>query len=288
MKKLRTTITALVTPFSRGEVDFQSLEVLVDQQLKGGVGGFVINGTTAESPTLESLEVEKIFAYVRKIVGKDFLLILGTGSNSTKATLDNTKKAKNIGADAALVVVPYYNKPPQRGLVAHFTTVATKSEFPVILYNVPSRTITSLSIESIVELSKVPNIIGIKEASGNIEFAGEILSRCSSDFSLLSGDDFTYPDFLKIGGHGVISVASHVIPSQFVTLLNSSGQDRNFLRYKTLIEFLFLEANPIPVKKALQYMGIINSAELRLPLDEMDFAMAEKLKIEMRTVGLLK
>lgn len=288
MKKIRTTITALITPFQNGQIDFESFEKLIHQQLKGGVGGFVINGTTAESPTLESSEVESLFNFTRKIVGKDFPLIVGTGSNSTVKTIADTKKAKAIGADAALVVVPYYNKPPQRGLVAHFKAVASDGGLPIILYNVPSRTITALSIESIVELSKVPNIVGIKEASGNIEFDREISQKCGPDFTLLSGDDGTYIDFLKNGGHGVISVASHIIPTQFANWLKNPNQADDFSKYKNLIDKLFLEANPIPVKKALQFMGIVKSAELRLPLSEMDHGLAEKLREEMKITGLLK
>jgi 4-hydroxy-tetrahydrodipicolinate synthase len=287
MKKLRTTITALVTPFLKDKIDYESLEKLIRQQIKGGVGGFVINGTTAESPTLEWPEVESIFKFTRAIVGNNYPLIIGTGSNSTSKTVFDTKKAKELGADAALVVVPYYNKPPQRGLVAHFKAVAEQSNFPIILYNVPGRTITALSLDSIIELAKVPYIIGMKEASGNIEFAKEISLKCGPDFILLSGDDGTYIDFLKNGGHGVISVASHIIPEQFAAWLKNSEQADDFSKYKDLINALFIEANPIPVKKALQIMKIINSAELRLPLSEMDPLLSERLKLEMQKVGII-
>jgi 4-hydroxy-tetrahydrodipicolinate synthase len=288
MKKIRTNITALITPFQKGQIDFESFESLLHQQLKGGIGGFVINGTTAESPTLDWEEVESIFHFTKKRVNKEFPLIIGTGSNSTAKTIIDTKKARDLGADAALVVVPYYNKPPQRGLVAHFSRVAEESDFPIILYNVPGRTITSLTIESIIELAKVPNIVGIKEATGNIEFAREISQKCGPEFTLLSGDDGTYVEFLKNGGHGVISVATHIIPDQFAAWLKNPNQTEEFFKYRNLIDKLFLEANPIPVKKALQFMGIIKSAELRLPLMEMDKTLAETLKEEMKHTGLLK
>lgn len=288
MRKIRTTITALITPFQKGQVDFDSFKKLIEQQLKGGIGGFVINGTTAESPTLHGTEVESLFRFTRDVVGKDFPLIIGTGSNSTEKTIDDTNKAKALGADAALVVVPYYNKPPQRGLVAHFKSVAIASDFPIILYNVPGRTITALTIESVVELAKVTNIVGIKEASGNMDFDQEIMQKCGPDFTVLSGDDGTYLDFLKIGGHGTISVAAHIIPSQFVAWLKDPRQTEDFFSYKNLIEELFSEPNPIPVKKALQLMGVIKSAELRLPLLEMDLVLAEKLKVVMQALGLLK
>lgn len=287
MKKLRTTITALITPFQNGKIDFESLDKLIKQQVQGGVGGFVINGTTAESPTLEWSEVESIFKFTRNLVGKDFPLIIGTGSNSTLKTVTDTNKAKELGADAALVVVPYYNKPPQRGLISHFKTIAEQCEFPIILYNVPGRTITALSLDSIVELSRVPNIIGIKEASGNIAFDKEISQKCGPDFILLSGDDATYIEFLNNGGHGVISVASHIIPQQFAAWLKNPMQSDDFSKYKDLINDLFIESNPIPVKKALQFMKIIKSAELRLPLSEMDSALAEKLNTEMQKMGIV-
>ncbi len=286
----KTTITALITPFLNQKVDYESLENLVKHQILNGVGGFVINGTTAESPTLEQEEVVQIFNFVRSLVGKDFPLVLGTGSNSTLKTIKDSKLAKELGADAALVVVPYYNKPPQRGLVKHFTAVAENVELPILLYNVPGRTITSLSMDSIIELSKVKNIIGIKEASGNIAFAQEIYAKCSKDFILLSGDDGTYVDFLGVGGTGVISVASHIMPLHFAnwTKNGRNNDSIEFSKYKNLIDLLFIEANPIPVKKALQFLGIIKSAELRLPLIELESALGAKLKSEMMRMSIIK
>ncbi len=287
MKNFKTTISALITPFQSGRIDFSSLESLVKQQLKGGVGGFVINGTTAESPTLEWSEVVQIFKAVKALVGPQFPLIVGTGSNCTKKTIEMSKNAESLGADAVLVVVPYYNKPPQRGMVAHFESVADSVKIPVILYNVPSRTISGLSLASIEKLAKHKNIIGIKEASGNIDFAKEIISACGNDFLMLSGDDGTYPDFLQAGGHGVISVASHIIPEAFVELHKDSKESTPYKRYLRLINLLFAEANPIPVKKALQLMGIIGSAELRLPLCELEENLTRDLALELENVGLL-
>jgi 4-hydroxy-tetrahydrodipicolinate synthase len=287
VKNLKTTFTALVTPFRDGKVDFESLSKLIEQQLAAGVGGFVVNGTTAESPTLEWSEVVEIFNFTKARVGKSIPLIVGTGSNSTKKTIEISQKAEALGADALLVVVPYYNKPPQRGLVAHFEAVASSVGVPVLLYNVPSRTISSLSIESIQKLSQHKNIIGIKEASGNIEFAKEIIKSCGKEFIMLSGDDGTYAEFLQAGGHGVISVASHIIPKAFVSLIESQGLDVSYKSYLPLINLLFCEANPIPVKKALQLMNIIGSAELRLPLCELEELNALKLRGELEKVGLL-
>lgn len=293
MKNFKTTITALITPFKNGSVDFPSLEKLIGHQIENGVGGFVINGTTAESPTLTEQEVVEIFKTTRAIVGKDFPLIVGTGSNSTAKTVEASEKAEAMGADAVLAVVPYYNKPPQRGLVKHFSEVAKSVSIPVILYNVPGRTITALAIESIQELSQIQNVVGIKEASGNISFAKEIKQKTSPEFILLSGDDGTYVDFLQAGGQGVISVASHVIPQEMIDWKNLVGKGdyeaaRGRLeKHLPLINHLFVEANPIPVKMALFFMGIIESPELRLPLVTMDEALAQKMKQEMKSLGVI-
>jgi len=287
MKNFKTTITALITPFKNNKVDMISLEKIVKFQIENGVGGFVINGTTAESPTLEWSEVCDIFKKVKSLVGSQVPLIVGTGSNSTAATVELSKKAEALGADACLVAVPYYNKPPQRGLVAHFEVVANAIKIPLILYNVPTRTITSLSIESIVSLSKHKNIIGIKEASGNIDLAKTIAKECDKDFILLSGDDLTYVDFLEAGGQGVISVAAHIIPRAFSELLKNKNQSKSYKSYLRLISLLFSEANPIPLKKALQLMGQIESAELRLPLCELEENLTRDLLLELEKMELL-
>lgn len=293
MKNFRGTFTALVTPFKNDKVDYASLDRLVKQQLDAGVDGFVINGTTAESPTLTSFEVAEIFKHVRSLCGDKVPLIMGTGSNSTAKTIEDSKKAQELGADAVLVVVPYYNKPPQRGLYEHFKAVASAISIPTILYNVPGRTITSLAAETVCDLAKVPGVMGIKEASGKIDLAQEIINACGKDFVMLSGDDGSYVEFLAAGGHGVISVATHVIPKQMVQWKKwvSEGQlekaRADINKYMDLINLLFVEANPIPVKKALQLMGILESASLRLPLVELSPAHTENLKVEMKKVGVL-
>lgn len=286
-------LTAIITPMKNGQVDYPSLTKLIKAQLAGRVDGFVVNGTTGESPTLKEEEIKEIFQFVRK-QAPQAAIILGAGSNSTEKALHLTQIAENLGADAALSVVPYYNKPPQRGLIQHFQYIAERTSIPLILYNVPGRTVASMDVSTIVELSQHENIVGIKEASGNISFAKELRQKCPANFALLSGDDGTYVDFLEIGGDGVISVASHVIPevfhewtewaktSQFVKAKESIA------KYKALIDMLFCEANPIPVKKAVQFMGLIEKAELRLPLVELSPDWSEKLKIEMQKVGVLK
>jgi 4-hydroxy-tetrahydrodipicolinate synthase len=283
-----------VTPFQNGKVDYASLEKLVSDQIKNGIEGFVINGTTAESPTLSEAETEEIFHCVKRMCGPQIPLIFGTGSNSTEKTVYATQRAEKLGADAALVVVPYYNKPPQRGLAQHFRKTAENTGLPIILYNVPGRTITALALDTIVELSKIKNIVGIKEASGKIDFAKEIREACGPEFTLLSGDDGTYADFLAAGGHGVISVATHILPAQFSAWTREARKGNYQLAQKEmplllpLIDLLFSEANPIPVKKALQMMELISSAEMRLPLVELEEKNTAGLRQAMMKCGILK
>ena len=286
-------ISALVTPFLNGEVDYASLEKLVAYQLDNGIKGFVVNGTTAESPTLTSAEVSKIFSMVRAQAGVNFPIILGTGSNSTAKTVEATKKASELGANAALVVVPYYNKPPQRGLVEHFKAVAKESEVPVILYNVPGRTITGMTVDTIAELAEVKNILGIKEATGDIKFDQELIARMPKNFLMLSGDDPTYIDFLKSGGKGIISVMSNLITKECSrwTDLMMSGKvteaEADFKKYLKLICQMYCEANPIPVKWMLYKKGIIKSPEMRLPLVTLDNKFHAEITAEMQSLGLL-
>jgi len=276
MKTFKGVISALVTPFKNGQVDYESLEKLVAYQLDRKIDGFVVNGTTAESPTLKPTEVAKIFSVVRAQVGLGFPLILGTGSNSTEKTIEDTIKAEDLGADAALVVVPYYNKPPQRGLVQHFKSVAKSCSLPIIMYNVPGRTITSMSEETILELADFKNIIGIKEASGDIAFDQKLKSKLRKDFVFLTGDDGTYIDFLKLGGDGIISVMSNLLTTECVrwTSMMLHGKtaeaEADFAKYKDLINAMYVEANPIPIKWMLAQQGIIQSDELRLPLTALD------------------
>lgn len=293
-KKISGVITALVSPFDDiGNVDFKSLESLVVQQLKSGVQGFVVNGTTAESPTLEKSEVKDIWQLVKEKSKPETILILGTGSNSTAKTIENTKFALDLKADAALVVVPYYNKPPQRGLFQHFKKVAEETNAPILLYNVPGRTACNMTAETSIELSFIKNIIGIKDASGDMDAAEKIRKKSREGFVLLSGDDGTYVDFLTCGGDGIISVGSHILPEIFVKL-TELVKSKKFDQAKTLmdtnkdlIDALYVEANPIPVKKALMMMKIISTSQMRLPLISAQASTEEKLKIEMQKRGIL-
>ncbi len=294
MKKFEGVFTALVTPFKNGEVDERSLKNLVRHQLDHGVHGFVVSGTTGESPTLTKEEKKRCFDIVKAESGGKVPIVVGTGTNSTRETKAATQDAEKWGADAVLVVVPYYNKPPQRGLVAHFTETANATKLPVLLYNVPSRTITALSAESMKTLSMVKNIVGVKEASGDMALAKQIVEECGSDFLLTSGDDGTFLKLMEAGGRGVISVAAHILPKQFSQSCelalagNHSAANDLMGKYSALIsKQLYTEANPIPIKAALALMGIIESSELRLPLAAHAEPHISDLKKMMKEVGLL-
>lgn len=293
MEKFKGVFTALVSPFKDGKIDLPSFEKLVRHQVSAGVHGFVINGTTGESPTLKRQEIEDLVQIVHGITNKRKPIILGAGTNSTEKTIENCKLAEKLEVDALLVVVPYYNKPPQRGLVKHFGAVADQAQLPVFLYNVPGRTGLALGTEAVVELSKHKNILGIKEASGDMAFFSDLKQRCSESFLMLSGDDGTYVSSLRHGGHGVISVLSHIIPGPMIDWFNwsRSGEiekaENEFEKYRKLTELLFCEANPIPVKMALKILQLIETSELRLPLVDLNSEYTERLKREMLSLSLV-
>lgn len=284
--------TALVTPFYKGQVDYGSLEKLVEHQLENGVEGFVVNGTTAESPTLEEKEVYEIFKFIKNLTPNHFPLVLGTGSNSTKKSILMTQKAQEWGADGALVVVPYYNKPMQEGLYQHFKSVAESTSLPIILYNVPGRTITSLASETILKLSQLQNINGIKEATGEMKLINEIKTKVPDTFVLSSGDDGSFLEFMNQGGHGVISVISHLIPKEIVRFSKQIFEEpeaaqKHYSQYLELLKWLYVESNPIPVKMALHLMGLIQSPELRLPLTTLSEKNQKGLEQSMIKLGIL-
>lgn len=287
-------ITALVTPFKKGEVDFDSLKKLLRRQLEDGVHGVVVNGTTAESPTLTKEEVKKIFEFVRGEIAGQVPVIVGTGSNSTAATAAFSREVAGWGADALLVVVPYYNKPPQRGLIAHFQEVAKAAGGkPVILYNVPSRTVAGFEPETIGQLAKTSNIVGIKEATGNMDLLAKIRAQVDDEFLLLSGDDGTFVDFCSRGGHGTISVSSHVIAKDMTHFMDRAHEgdktaDQEYKsKYAEFMKYLYIEANPIPVKMVLHWMGILSSPEMRLPLVQLDEKFHKDFKACLKNLNLL-
>lgn len=292
MKDFSGVFTALITPFKKGEIDWASFKKLLKFQMDGGVNGFVVSGTTAESPTLTSEEKKKLFEFVKGETGGRVPIVMGTGSNSTADTIVSTQAAAAWGADAALVVVPYYNKPPQRGLFAHFQKVAECSKLPVILYNVPGRTITKLELETIAELSRLPNVIGIKEATGDLEFGQAVSRACGPDFMLTSGDDGTFLDLIPRGSKGVISVASHIMPKEFSNWCARARKgdvvpSQEFSKYEELNNYLYVEANPIPIKMAAHLMGLIESPELRLPLAQLAEPYTNELRAKMKQADLL-
>lgn len=287
--KFEGVITALVTPFKNGAVDYESFRRLLKDQIKQGVSGFVVNGTTGESPTLTVEEVQKLYETTR--AESRLPVIVGTGSNSTAATVAFTKKAAEWNPDGVLVVVPYYNKPPQRGLQKHFEEVAKNSRVPVLLYNVPGRTITSLEPSTVAALSRVPQIAGIKDATGDMNVLAATKKEAAKEFIFLSGDDGSCVDFAAHGGHGVISVSSHVIGGEMAeSIRQARAGDRAAVshyasKYADLMKWLYCEANPIPVKMALKMMGLIESAEMRLPLVALDEKFHKDLQACLKNLG---
>lgn len=263
-------ITALVTPFYEGDLDKDSFLRLLEQQIREGVNQFVLAGTTGESPVLNQKELKTLCHWFREFErekGLSLSLILSAGSFSTIGTIEKIKKAEDMGADGLLVVTPYYNKPSQKGLLLHFEKVAGETLLPILLYNVPSRTACSFEVETVKTLSQVKNIVGIKEASGSMNFLKDIKISCPKNFSLLSGDDLSCMDFFCLGGHGAISAAANVLAREFVGFFkNPKGQVKEFEGYKDFLKELFKETNPVGVKQILSETGIIKSSELRLPL----------------------
>ncbi len=287
MSQLPSIITALVTPFHKGDICWESFHKLVEFQLDNGVEGFVLNGTTGESPNLEASELRELYKVLsEKIKGKAGL-VLGTGSSSTQKTLNQLKEVNAWASiDAHMVVVPPYNRPPQQGLVEHFELCAQVSEKPVILYNVPSRTGTSLSQATVVRLSKNSNIVGIKEASGDVS-QGASWKKSTENFKFWTGDDGTAFEFFSKVEPSVISVATHIVPGWFVKAaknesINVSIEDQGFF-WKAL----YAESNPIGIKAALKMMGLIRSDELRLPMVSMSEEAKAKLETILNQLGVL-
>lgn len=287
------SIVAIVTPFKNGEIDEKSLEDLIEFQIENGTHGIVPCGTTGESPALSHEEHEYVVELTVKTVRKRVPVVAGTGSNSTQEAIRLTKFAEKVGADAALLVVPYYNKPTQEGLYLHFKQIASEVKIPIILYNIPGRSGVNMNPETIARLARdCKNIIGVKEASGSVQQASKILYLCGVDFILLSGEDALNFPLLAIGGRGFITVTANVAPRDVAELYNSYtrgelNQARE-LHYKLfpLNEALFLETNPIPVKVALSVMGKVRD-EFRLPLCSLSSGNLEKLKIALKEYGLI-
>ena len=284
MKELGRLLTAMVTPFNEeGAVDYEQAKKLALALLNSGNEGVVVVGTTGESPTLTREEELRLFNEVKSVVGERGSVIAGTGSNSTAEALEATREAERIGVDACLLVVPYYNKPTQEGLYQHFKTIAQGTSLPCILYNVPSRTVVSLSAETVIRLSQVDNVIGVKEASGNLEQISKIISHVREDFLVWSGNDSDTLPILTLGGYGIISVASHLVGNQIREMIYScvNGKVNEAAaihrRLMPLFNVLFVVSNPIPVKYALNHIGF-RVGKPRLPLTEPDEKSAALIK----------
>lgn len=285
--------TALVTPFEQdGSIDERRLRELVEAQIKGGVAGLVPVGTTGESPTVDHRENIEIIRIVIEQANGRVPVIAGTGSNSTQEAIEMTARAKELGADASLQVAPYYNKPSQEGFYRHFTAIADAVDLPMIVYNIPGRTGKNIENETMLRLAGHPNIVGVKEASGNFTQVMELIERKPASFSLLSGDDNLLLPITALGGDGVISVASNLVPEMMVELTNEclAGNMANAraLHYRLLPLFrvLFIETNPIPIKYALSLKGILKEV-YRLPLCPLSDPQKRQVERVVRDLALL-
>ncbi len=278
-KELGRLITAMVTPFDpNGAVDYPQARKLAKALIDSGSDGIVVVGTTGESPTVTWEEEHRLFREIESVVGKSGAVIAGTGSNSTEEARENTIRAEEWGVDACLLVVPYYNKPTQEGLYQHFKTIAESTALPCILYNVPSRTVTNLSSDTVIRLARIKNIVGLKEASGDMEQVARVIRgtrEIRDDFVVWSGNDADTLPMMAIGAYGVISVASHLVGNQIKDMINNfaSGNTAEAAEIHRdlvpLFKDLFIISNPIPVKFALNHVGFPVGG-VRLPLTEAD------------------
>lgn len=283
---------AIITPFKDGKFDKDAYERLLEFQIENGTQAIIVLGTTGEAATVNLEERAEIVTTAVEKVGKRIPVIVGTGTNCTNTSIEYTRQAEELGADGVLVVTPYYNKCTRKGMIESFTAIANATKLPVILYNVPSRTAVNIPADVVAELSKVDNIIGIKEASGDICQVMEIKRLVSDDFMIYSGNDDQILPLYACGGHGVISVASNIIPKEIqemcLAFMNGDPAEalRMQLNYKRFIDLLFCEVNPIPIKAALHEIKYIEN-ELRLPLTPMEEDSRKELVEEMKRLNIL-
>ena len=282
----------MVTPMTEaGEIDLQAWEGLLQWHAQQGTDVIVVVGTTGESPTVTLAEAGELVRRAVMVLGDRVPVIAGTGTNSTAGTIERTRALAAAGAQAALVVTPYYNKPTQEGLYRHFRAIAEKVELPLLLYNVPGRTVADMSNDTILRLSEIPNIVGVKDATGNIERGTDLIRRAHPDFALYSGDDASALAFILLGGHGTISVTANVVPRQMhemcaAALMGELHRAREInQRIFGLHRSLFVEANPIPVKWAVQQLGLIEGG-IRLPLTPLSAEHFDRIHHAMREAGL--
>jgi 4-hydroxy-tetrahydrodipicolinate synthase len=293
MNKFRGAFVAIVTPFIDGKLDEQGLQDLIEFQIAGGTHGIVPCGTTGESATMSHAEHHRVVELTIKTVAGRVPVLAGTGSNSTSESIELTRAAKEAGADGALMITPYYNKPSQEGLYQHFKAVAEAVDIPIILYNVPSRTAVNMLPETVARCAAIPNIVGVKEATADLNQISQVIRLCPKGFAVMSGDDFTSMPTVMIGGTGVISVTSNVAPKDMAAMMDAAlagdiatAQE---LHYKLLplMQAMFIDTNPVPAKTALAMMGKIKSGLPRLPLYKMNEANEEKLKKVLAGYGLV-
>ena len=293
VEMFKGSIVALVTPFKNGKFDEKAYADLIEWHIAQGTHGIVPCGTTGEASTLDFREHYRVIEVAVKVAKKRIPVIAGTGANSTDEAIEITKKAKKLGADGALLVTPYYNKPTQEGLYRHYKAVAEAVKIPIILYNVPGRTSVNMLPSTVARLAEFKNIVAIKEATGDMKQASELIRLCGHRMAVLSGDDFTTLAMLALGGKGSISVTANIAPKDAAEMYNAWERGdlakARQLHYKLepLNSAMFIETNPIPVKTALVLMGKVRE-EFKLPLCEMSRANREKLKDVLKNAGIIK
>ena len=286
------SFVALVTPFKNGKIDEEALKNIIEFQVSNGTNGIVPCGTTGESATLSVEEHNQVVEITVQAVNGRIPVIAGSGSNSTGEAIKLTRHAKEVGANAALHITPYYNKPTQEGLYQHFKKIAGEVDIPIILYNVPSRTSVNMLPETTARLAEIKNIVGIKEATGNLQQISETIKLCGDNFSVISGDDANTLPIMAAGGNGVISVTANIAPEKISALckscLESNFSDARKLHYELLDlnNIMFIETSPVPVKTSLSLMGKI-TGELRLPLTPLSESSLSKLKILLKQSGIV-
>lgn len=291
--QFKGAFTALVTPFSNGQLDEEAYRKLIEWQIQSGINGVVPCGTTGESATMSHEEHKRVIRICVDQVKGRVPVLAGAGSNNTAEAVELTRFAKEAGADGALLITPYYNKPTQEGLYQHFKRISEEVSMPFILYNVPGRTSVNLLPPTVARLNKdIPDVVGIKEATGDLSQVSQVLEFCGPDFQVLSGDDFTVLPLLSVGGCGVISVVSNILPDKMSTLCSAwfaadlpKAREMHFL-LASFSRMMFIETNPIPVKTSLSLMGRIN-LEMRLPLTPMSPDNAEALRGFLADKGLI-
>jgi len=286
------SLVAIVTPFRNGKLDESALGDLIEFQIAHGTDGIVPCGTTGESATLSPLEHERVIAFTVEVVNHRVPVIAGTGSNATDEATSFTQHAKKAGADGALLITPYYNKPTQEGLFQHYSTIAKAVDIPLVLYNIHSRTSVNMLPSTTARLSKIPSIVGIKEGSGSLQQVSEVIQECGDSFTVLSGDDPLTLPMMALGAKGVITVTANIVPQDMAAMVDAAFANRweeaRRLHFKMapLFKALFYETNPIPVKEALAMMNKMTS-EVRLPLTSLDPDNRERLRQALTTYGLI-